>query len=486
MAPWWDLHPAALNDEISDLVHAGFQVRREVLPDGRLALQATRGSESYQICFFRRQNDRGDRLVVSMPSPEPTNSLEFSGLASEAVELLRRGVGTRADAAECVLVHARFGADIPGAGGTLGLARSRLLSSSYLLRSLTGSRADLVAADDHLLGAFPEETAGSWARGSVDGFLRLTAEDAVSAVEALVARAHGLAQEDVRNSRQVLGVVSELGALGARDAVEWRFVTRTTAGEARILSAHRLKWADQFGRAPFAGKLAGKRVTIIGCGAIGWSVALELARSGVSKFVLYDDDVVNAYNLPRLQTYLGGAGKIKSSVLAEQLRALAPAMEVGERRFELGTHVGMSTLVAEASDLIINVTGEEISTDETNAASIVLGKPAVFAWVSNGVYAGRILRVRPGVSACYDCVREAAPTPVRTVGPAPRGEMPWTGACFDTDLFACAVARLAVLTLVGNPVSEANPDHVVLDYAGVVPVAREVRIRRDPRCAWCG
>jgi hypothetical protein len=73
------------------------------------------------------------------------------------------------------------------------------------------------------------------------------------------------------------------------------------------------------------------------------------------------------------------------------------------------------------------------------------------------------------------------------VGFAPVGdERPWTGSVIDVDAFAATVAQMAIRTLKADPVSPANPDHIVLDFAGIVPVAASVHIKRDPTCAECG
>jgi molybdopterin/thiamine biosynthesis adenylyltransferase len=488
MASWWDRDPAALAAEIEELTDAGFRVHREVAAGARLALAVERESETYRVVYFYAETPAGYRVTAAKPWPRPELAVAGKGTAASAIARLRRGEGRRVfdGGAGCVYVPAAFGSEITGAGGVMLLGRSRVMAGSYALRSLGGSRAELEQPNREFLNAFPEVVPGLWARGEVMGLEHLSAEQVVLAAEQVIALAHGLNAKDLRESRrdEVLGLVRS--SRGAAGAAEWLFVRRDATGAPLILTTERWNALGQDARAPFSSRLGSKRVTIIGCGAVGWTLALELARSGVSRFVLYDDDLIRPYNLARLDTYLGAAGRSKVDVLAEQLRSIAPSVQVESRTLEIGTHAGAAGLVADRPDLLINVTGEEISTDETNAASLILQRPAIFAWVSNGVHAGRIIRVRPGESPCYDCVREAAPDPIRTSGPAPVGaENPWTGASFDIDTFACAVARMAVLTLVGEPISARNPDHFVLNFEGVVPTARRVEIPRDPRCAWC-
>jgi hypothetical protein len=118
-----------------------------------------------------------------------------------------------------------------------------------------------------------------------------------------------------------------------------------------------------------------------------------------------------------------------------------------------------------------------------NLASLAGGSPALFGWVSNWVRAARLIRVRPYQSACYECVREAQPEQIETDGPV---RVAWFGAMHDSELFAAAVARMAVRTLLKEPASTENPDHVVLRYGGVVPVANVVEVSRRRNCARCG
>ena len=45
--------------------------------------------------------------------------------------------------------------------------------------------------------------------------------------------------------------------------------------------------------------LAGRKVALVGCGSLGSKVAVMLARSGVGKFLLVDDDLFFPDNLVR-------------------------------------------------------------------------------------------------------------------------------------------------------------------------------------------
>ncbi len=73
---------------------------------------------------------------------------------------------------------------------------------------------------------------------------------------------------------------------------------------------------------------AGRRVTVWGCGALGAPVAHWLARAGVSALTVVDSARVNPGLLVRQPYTDADIGRAKAEVLAEQLRAIRPALEV--------------------------------------------------------------------------------------------------------------------------------------------------------------
>jgi molybdopterin/thiamine biosynthesis adenylyltransferase len=344
----------------------------------------------------------------------------------------------------------------------------------------------LMGAGASLHRAFPAALNGLWVRGQWPGADLNSSEVLVASVEEQLAEAHGLPIGTVRERlrTEIGGVLVQAHRDSFRD---WHFVRRTSQGEPVVLQTHSHYDSPAPERAPYAYLLRAKRVAVIGCGAVGWTVATLLARSGVRQFTLFDDDRVQGSNLPRLGTFLGSTGRFKVDALAAQLEAVASGIEVTAAPHLVGGRVGALALVDAKPDLLLNLTAEEISTDETNRAALVSGQPAIFAWVSNGVGAGRIFRVRPFASACYECVRDSEPAPIDSVGFVPVGnELPWTGSVIDVDAFAANVAQMAIRTLRADPVSPANPDHIVLDFAGLVPTATSVLIKRDHACAECG
>lgn len=69
-------------------------------------------------------------------------------------------------------------------------------------------------------------------------------------------------------------------------------------------------------------------VAVCGLGGLGSNIAIALARSGVGKLILIDDDRVDVTNLHRQQYKAAQIGRYKSDALAENLLEIAPYIQI--------------------------------------------------------------------------------------------------------------------------------------------------------------
>ena len=69
-------------------------------------------------------------------------------------------------------------------------------------------------------------------------------------------------------------------------------------------------------------------VIVCGCGSVGSMAALDLARSGVGRFLLIDPDVLAIENLSRHQCGLADVGRRKVEAVAERLHQINPRAQV--------------------------------------------------------------------------------------------------------------------------------------------------------------
>lgn len=71
-----------------------------------------------------------------------------------------------------------------------------------------------------------------------------------------------------------------------------------------------------------------KGAVLVGCGSVGSLFAVELARAGVGRFLLADNDLVEYHNLCRHQCGILDVGKFKTDAVAERILQINPAAKV--------------------------------------------------------------------------------------------------------------------------------------------------------------
>ena len=81
----------------------------------------------------------------------------------------------------------------------------------------------------------------------------------------------------------------------------------------------------------FKPEMLKSRVHIIGCGAIGSTVAENLARFGITQITLYDFDKVEAHNIANQMFRNTDIGKMKIEAMAEYLCEINPDCKDGLR-----------------------------------------------------------------------------------------------------------------------------------------------------------
>lgn len=67
---------------------------------------------------------------------------------------------------------------------------------------------------------------------------------------------------------------------------------------------------------------------LIGCGSVGSLAALELAKAGVGRFLLIDNDILGYHNLCRHQCGVKDVGKLKTLALKERILQINPTAKV--------------------------------------------------------------------------------------------------------------------------------------------------------------
>ncbi|KQY80902.1 ThiF family adenylyltransferase [Pelomonas sp. Root1444] len=171
--------------------------------------------------------------------------------------------------------------------------------------------------------------------------------------------------------------------------------------------------SDQRARQPERHAVLGqKRVAIVGCGSLGSKVALSLARSGVTRFTLVDDDVLMPGNLVRHQLDWRSVGHGKAEALKAAMLLVCPDAEIQSKAFRFAGQesASLNTAVLEqvaACDLVIDATANPRVF--SSIAAICTRRKVACAW--GEVFAGGIgalmARSLPGHDADPLTVRAA-------------------------------------------------------------------------------
>ncbi|MCB9808709.1 ThiF family adenylyltransferase [Candidatus Peribacteria bacterium] len=103
-----------------------------------------------------------------------------------------------------------------------------------------------------------------------------------------------------------------------------------------------------------------KSVSLWGCGALGAQVALMLARAGVQKIILHDNDFISSGILARQPYQEADIGSWKATKLAEAVHAIDPNIEVVTSTKNLLYHPLDEDDWTESADIVIDTTASNL------------------------------------------------------------------------------------------------------------------------------
>jgi molybdopterin/thiamine biosynthesis adenylyltransferase len=222
--------------------------------------------------------------------------------------------------------------------------------------------------------------------------------------------------------------------------------------------------------------LTSKRVLVIGAGGLGCPSALVLARSGVGRIDVVDDDTVDTSNLHRQILYRpGDAGRPKAPFFAERL--VQEASKVGRPIRAVAREIrmlpdGASELVA-GYDLVLegadNFATKFLVADACALADTPVVQAGAVRWV------GWTLASVPRQSACLRCVFEDMPRGEQETCAAAGVVGPVVG------VLGALQAALALRLLCGD----ASAAGVLWSYDAVAGALRSRRVGRRLDCELC-
>jgi len=170
-------------------------------------------------------------------------------------------------------------------------------------------------------------------------------------------------------------------------------------------------------------RLASARVAIIGCGALGSSIAETLTRAGVGFLRIIDRDFVDLSNLQRQHLFT------EADVTSHQPKAIAASQRLQDINSEVtiephvtDVHSGNIASLVHSCDLTMDGTDNFETRFLINDIALETSTP----WISGGVIAarGQVFTIVPQQTACLRCLLDGEPPQTETcdtsgvIGPA--------------------------------------------------------------------
>ncbi|MGH7285158.1 MAG: ThiF family adenylyltransferase, partial [Polyangiaceae bacterium] len=160
-------------------------------------------------------------------------------------------------------------------------------------------------------------------------------------------------------------------------------------------------------------KLRDARVLLIGCGALGATIANLLARAGVGHLTIVDRDFIETTNLQRQVLFDQDdveAHLPKAIAAKEKLARINPEIEVDAVVADVN-HDNIASL-AEKKNLLLDGTDNFETRFLINDLSVKVGVPWIYGACVGAT--GLAMNVLPGDTPCLRCVFETAPLPGTT------------------------------------------------------------------------
>lgn len=234
--------------------------------------------------------------------------------------------------------------------------------------------------------------------------------------------------------------------------------------------------------------LSTKTVGLVGCGSAGSKIAVSLARSGVEKFLLIDDDILLRPNLQRHELDWREIGAHKVDGLADRLCMINPCVRTDLRRQRLsGQELAASAESALAElakcDLVIDATADPGAFNLTSHISMKANKPLIWLEVFEGGI-GLVARSHPDwdpdpqatrAAVLSFCEQQNAPWVVQNIGGYDAVADDHTLVAGDSDVSAIAAhaARMAIDALM-------NLDELIFPHSAYLIGLRRAWIFDQP------
>jgi adenylyltransferase/sulfurtransferase len=222
-------------------------------------------------------------------------------------------------------------------------------------------------------------------------------------------------------------------------------------------------------------KLREGKALMIGAGGLGSPVSLYLAAAGIGTLGIVDLDTVDLSNLQRQVLHTtNDVGRSKVESAKETLTAINPGVKVNAYRERLGKDNVLELI--NDYDVVVDGVDNFPTRFLLNDACVMAGKPLVEAGILR--WDGMVMTILPGKGPCYRCVFPEPPPP---------GAVP---TCQEAGVIGAIAGVIGVLqaTEVIKLILGVGENLVgrLLTFDALESKFREVKLKRNQRCALCG
>ena len=271
-----------------------------------------------------------------------------------------------------------------------------------------------------------------------------------------------------------------------------------------ILPTYRAGEQDLGARVPSVRILRDNKIAVVGLGAVGGPLAIELARNGCGRLHLIDHDIVEPGNSIRWPLGASAWGYNKSDSLPEFIRREYPWTDVKEQWHavggfkhddpESGDDAIFESILPEL-DLVVDATASYGVSTILSDYCRAHGLPLVSLYASPPVKGGLVARFGPH-SGCPTCLEfayhagtiERAPGFGDDVGlqqPPGCAELTFTGPSYDLQELSLQAIRLIVDTLENPEPSHASVVYTLSLVSDGQRIPPEWRVDQLPKTEGC-
>jgi molybdopterin/thiamine biosynthesis adenylyltransferase len=255
---------------------------------------------------------------------------------------------------------------------------------------------------------------------------------------------------------------------------------KTIPGKHWLVRAGYAGPSDLAARAPELAGLAERHVVVVGAGALGSSIAVQLGRAGVGRLATIDRDTLDPGNNVRHAAPFLQSGRLKATAVSATVVDHSPYTASGFNPLAVGAIRSEARGISEGealdnalddAHLVIDATAEiaiqHLLADEARLRNL----PYLCVTATNGGWGGMVTLIGPNTEGCWMCLLQHmsdGSIPIPPAAPSDFVQPPgcstptFTGTGFDLDHVSLHAVRVAVAALLGaTPGGYPPPPHDV-------------------------